>query len=69
MSQIKIGWYNLEEDFLSDGAIDIAIRDRRTNELVAFQINNLEDYDKLVQFLDENRQLGVLSKLDVANGN
>ena len=69
MAQVIIGWYQIEEDWLTDGAIDVAIRDRRTNELVAFQIANLEDYDKVIRFLDQNQQMGVLSKLNVANGN
>ncbi|WP_348700936.1 hypothetical protein [uncultured Limnobacter sp.] len=69
MAQVKIGWYQIEENWLSDGTIDVAISDRRTNELVAFQIDNLEDYDKVIQFLDMNRQIGVLSQLNVANGN
>ncbi|MGI5310357.1 hypothetical protein [Rheinheimera sp. WS51] len=69
MAQVKIGWYQIEENWLSDGTIDVAISDRRTNELVAFQIDNLEDYDKVIQFLDTNRQIGVLSQLNVANGN
>lgn len=69
MAQVRIGWYQIEENWLSDGTIDVAISDRRTNELVAFQIDNLEDYDKVIQFLDTNRQIGVLSQLNVANGN
>ncbi|OZC34962.1 hypothetical protein B9Q17_00225 [Marinobacter vinifirmus] len=69
MAQVKIGWYQIEENWLSDGTVDVAISDRRTNELVAFQIDNLEDYDKVIQFLDTNRQIGVLSQLNVANGN
>lgn len=69
MAQVKIGWYQIEENWLSDGTVDVAISDRRTNELVAFQIDNLEDYDKVIQFLDQNRQIGVLSRLNVANGN
>ncbi|HHF0534538.1 TPA: hypothetical protein ACPHXL_003499 [Vibrio alginolyticus] len=69
MAQVKIGWYQIEENWLSDGTVDVAISDRRTNELVAFQIDNLEDYDKVIQFLDQNRQIGVLSQLNVANGN
>ena len=69
LAQVKIGWYQIEENWLSDGTVDVAISDRRTNELVAFQIDNLEDYDKVIQFLDTNRQIGVLSQLNVANGN
>ncbi|MBQ4840172.1 hypothetical protein [Pseudoalteromonas luteoviolacea] len=69
MAEVKIGWYHIEESFEADGTIDMAIRDKRTNELVAFQIDSLEDYDKIIDFLDQNRQLGVLSKLNVANGN
>ena len=69
MAQVIIGWYQIEENWLTDGTIDVAISDRRTNELVAFQIANLEDYDKVIRFLDQNQQMGVLSKLNVANGN
>ena len=68
MAQVKIGWYQIEENWLSDGTVDVAISDRRTNELVAFQIDNLEG-NKVIQFLDQNRQIGVLSQLNVANGN
>ena len=69
MAQVQIGWYQIEENWLSDGTVDAAISDRRTNELVAFQVDNLEDYDKVIQFLDQNRQIAALSQLNVANGN
>lgn len=60
---MKIGWYRVEESFDEDG-IDIAICDRRTNETIAFQVETFEDYDSVIAYLDENRQLGTLSRLN-----
>ena len=69
MAQITIGWYLIDESFEADGTIDVAIKDKRTNDFVLFRIEGLESYDKLIEYLDQNRQVGVLSKLKVANGN
>lgn len=63
MSDIKIGWFQLEQDIDADGVFDIAIRDKRTDELIAFKLDNLEDYDKLIEFLQSNRKVGTLQKL------
>jgi hypothetical protein len=68
MAQVKIGWYLIEESFEADGSIDMAIRDKRSNELVSFQVNSLEDYDKIISYLKNNQQLNMLSKLKTALG-
>lgn len=61
-------WYDVQEDFLEDGSIKLAIRDKRSNELVTLNLD-LEDYNALIDFLNENRNVGTLSSLAVASGN
>lgn len=60
--RIKLGWYHIEESVDSEGDIDLAIRDPRTGELVVCKVD-LESQTKLLEFLDKNRQIGVLSQL------
>lgn len=69
MSNVRIGWFHLEESFEANGDIDIAIRDKRTGEMIAFKVETLEEYDTLIEYLDENRSVGTLQKLSVASSN
>lgn len=64
---VVCGWYHIDENVDTEGHIDLAIRDRRTGELVGVQIDNLEDYNALLTFLQNNRQVGVLKQLKSAS--
>ena len=60
---VIVGWYQVSEEFFPDG-IDIAIRDPRTNEVVAFKIDNdLAKLDRLYEYLENNQRVGVLTRL------
>lgn len=65
MSRLQIGWYQIEETFEAN-CIDIAIRDERTGEVVAFKVEYFEDYDKIISFLEKNQQIGDLERLKSA---
>jgi len=54
----KIGWYELEEQFGDE--INVVVCDRRTGEVVVFNLDSLEAHDKLIAYLDSNRQVGAL---------
>ena len=62
-NRVNLGWYQIDETLDSEGSFDLAIRDRRTGELVAVKIDNIEDYNSLIEFLESNRQVGVLTQL------
>lgn len=65
MSQLQIGWYQIEESFEAD-CIDMAIRDERTGEVVALKVEYFEDYDRIIRFLEVNQQIGDLERLKAA---
>jgi hypothetical protein len=62
-SSLRIGWFMIEEDFLPSGDIDVAIRDPRTGEMLAFTLAGLEHHQALMDYLSENRQIGTLKRL------
>ncbi|MEK7500132.1 MAG: hypothetical protein AAB649_06015 [Patescibacteria group bacterium] len=62
-NKVNLGWYHIDETLDARGSFDLAIKDRRTGELVAVKIDNIEDYNKLIEFLEINRQVGVLTQL------
>lgn len=68
MAYSKIGWYQVEEDFRSDGVIELAVFDQRTNELVCFDLQTFVEYDKFIDLLDANRDAGTLSQINVFDG-
>ena len=59
----RIGWYQLEEDFQSDGTIEVAVYDPRSGELVVLELDTIEEHTKLLELLDNNRQVGTLSRV------
>jgi hypothetical protein len=64
MSNAKVGnWFNLQESFEANGDIDIAIRDKRSGELIVCTVQTLEAYDDLIKFLSENQHVDTLQKL------
>ncbi|WP_018694187.1 hypothetical protein [Algicola sagamiensis] len=68
MSEVKIGWFSVEEVFIV-GDIDVAIRDRRNNDVIAFRVDSLEgleQYNQLIELLLHHQEMGVLKELDLA---
>ena len=55
----RIGWYQLEESFGND-EISVVVSDPRTGEVVTYKLESLEDHDKLIEYLDQHRQVGSL---------
>jgi len=55
----RIGWYQLEESFGND-EISVVVSDPRNGEVVIYKLESLEDHDKLIEYLDQHRQVGSL---------
>ncbi|MCG8437972.1 MAG: hypothetical protein MI751_07795 [Pseudomonadales bacterium] len=55
----RIGWYQLEESFGND-EISVVVSDPRNGEVVTYKLESLEDHDKLIEYLDQHRQVGSL---------
>jgi hypothetical protein len=61
MTSLRVGFFYIYETFNANGDIDVAIRDKRTGELVCFRVN-LEDYEYLLSILGDGSRVGILAQ-------
>jgi len=66
MTSLRVGFFYIYETFDASGDIDVAIRDKRTGELVCFRVN-LEDYEYLLSILGDGIRVGVLDRFTDAS--